>query len=151
MSKIFRDGGLGLALFYLQINFYKNSSENSTLNTSATILLYLGYTATSVSGLILIKSTLPEILSSKVAKNLAWISVIQFGLGSLLYIGSFGLWVVILSKYPLSVAYPIAIGLTLCFSTIVAVFFLSETVGVEKIFGTIFILFGIILISRESM
>lgn len=120
------------------------------MNIRITVILYIGYTLTSVAGLVFIKSAFPAFLAARTAGNFPWLEAMQLSIGAALYIGSFGLWMVILSQNPLSTAYPIAIGLTLCFSTIVAVFFLKETVGIAKLAGILFVFLGIYLISRES-
>jgi len=104
-----------------------------------------------VAGLIFIKSAFPAVLAARAAGNFEWLAAMQLGIGAALYIGSFGLWMVILSQNPLSTAYPIAIGLTLCFSTIVAIFFLKETVGIIKLTGIVLVFLGIYLISREPI
>lgn len=116
-----------------------------------TFILYLVYTVTSVSGLALIKSWLPKVISNHAASEFVWSSVALFGIGVLLYISSFGLWMIILLRSPLSTAYPVAIGLTLIFTTIVAATLLHETIGVEKILGIGLILAGIVLIFGESL
>lgn len=116
-----------------------------------TFMLYLVYTLTSVSGLALIKSWLPVVISTRAAGELAWSSTALFGMGVLLYISSFGLWMIILLRNPLSTAYPVAIGLTLIFTTIVAATLLHETISVEKLLGISLILAGIVLIFSKSL
>ena len=119
------------------------------MNTHATVMLYIGYTVASVAGLVFIKAAFPAFLAARSAGNIAWLPLTQLGIGAMLYIGSFGLWMVILSQNPLSTAYPIAIGLTMCFSTLVAYFFLNETIGVIKFLGIFLIFSGVYLIFKE--
>lgn len=121
------------------------------MNTHTTIILYIGYTLASVAGLIFIKAAFPAFLAARSVGNIAWLPLTQLGIGAILYIGSFGLWMLILSQNPLSTAYPIAIGLTLCFSTLVAYFFLNETIGIAKLAGIFLIFTGIYLIFREPI
>lgn len=104
-----------------------------------------------MAGLIFIKSAFPTVLAARAAVNFEWLAAMHLGVGAALYIVSFGLWMVILSQNPLSTAYPKAIGLTLCFSTIVAIFFLKETVGIVKFTGIVLVFFGDYLISREPI
>ncbi len=115
---------------------------------STTIILYVGYTLCSVAGIIIIKSAFPDILAARSAGMIKWAPLIQLGIGAVLYVISFGLWMVILSRYPLSMAYPVAIGLTLGFSTLIAFLFLQETIGFAKLVGIGLIFFGIFLIFR---
>jgi multidrug transporter EmrE-like cation transporter len=61
--------------------------------------------------------------------------------GAMLYIFSFLAWLVILTRQELSVAYPIAIGLTLTFSTIGAVVYLEEPVSIGRTAGIVFYIF----------
>lgn len=113
------------------------------------VALYVAYTLSSVIGLIAIKHAFPGFLAARAAGAIAWGSLIQLGIGSALYVGSFILWMVILSKTPLTVAYPIAIGLTVCFSTLAAVLLLQESVGIEKLGGIGLIILGIVLIFKN--
>ena len=99
--------------------------------TSAALLG--AYVATSSAGLLLIKRMLvrmagqkPDIFSP--SPDLAFLA-----LGCGLYIASFGLWLKVLSRLPLSTAYPIAIGLTLAFSTAGATMLLGERLPMLKI------------------
>jgi multidrug transporter EmrE-like cation transporter len=66
----------------------------------------------------------------------------------LLYAISFTVWLVILRSVPLAIAYPAAVGATLCGATAVAVIVLGETIGVSQGAGIALILIGIVLIFR---
>lgn len=114
------------------------------------VIIYLGYTVVSVAGLIMIKyasTDFGETLSSGVLDRT---KLILFGLGVVLYGCSFMIWLMILRNLPLSTAFPVAIGLTLLFSTIAAFLILKESIGMLKVVGMFFIFFGIILIFRDS-
>jgi multidrug transporter EmrE-like cation transporter len=49
----------------------------------------------------------------------------------------------------LSIAYPIAIGLTLVFSTLASWLVLSETISVLRLLGMLLIFIGIVVIARS--
>jgi len=115
-----------------------------------TLMLYIGYTLTSVAGLVIIKATFPSFLAARSAGNIAWASIVQLGVGAALYIASFGIWMIILSRNPLSTAYPIAIGLTLLFSTLVAYFYLHESIGAYKLAGIVLIFSGVFILFKDS-
>ncbi len=68
-------------------------------------------------------------------------------LGLVFYIISAFSWLIALSKLDLSVAYPmLSIGYVILM--LVSYFFLNESLGINKILGTLLIVGGIIFISR---
>ena len=69
--------------------------------------------------------------------------------GFVLYVISFVIWIKILARMPLSVAYPIAIGLTLAFSTAGAAVLLGERIGIVRIAGILLIFAGCVALSLE--
>lgn len=103
------------------------------------VALYIYYTVLSCVGLTLLKHSF----------NTA--HYLGVGLGAILYAASFGVWLLILSKIALSSAYPIAIGATLLFSSLLAVIFLGETFSLLKIMGVILIFVGICLVASQSV
>jgi multidrug transporter EmrE-like cation transporter len=113
------------------------------------IVLFAGYTIGSVVSLILIKQWLAPALAGwrtgvgMTAPSL-WVA-----LGICLYVLSFLTWMVILARNELSLAYPIAIGLTLAFSGVAAVIFLGEAVSITRIAGMLLILVGIAFVVRS--
>jgi len=70
-------------------------------------------------------------------------------LGLLFYAFSALLWIVVLTELNLSVAYPI-LGLSYILVLFFSYIFLGESLSAFKIFGTIFVLIGIIFIGVES-
>ena len=69
-------------------------------------------------------------------------------LGIFLHVGALGLWVVALTKVDISYAYPfIAVGYVLVL--LLGWLLLGENVDGWKVAGTIFIIFGIALISQS--
>jgi hypothetical protein len=92
--------------------------------------LYAGYTLTSVLGLIIAKQWLPAATTAWQVGTSIVMPGLMVGLGMGLYVVSFLLWMVILARNDLSVAYPTAIGLTLVFSTLTATVWLGEVMGI---------------------
>jgi multidrug transporter EmrE-like cation transporter len=72
--------------------------------------------------------------------------LLQLGAGALLYIGAFAVWLVILSRMELSIAYPVAVGLTLVFVTVGSTLVLNEAIGVVRLLGIALIFVGITLV-----
>ena len=74
------------------------------------IILFIGYALCSGFGLVILKTA----MNTKFIKDLNYIETffqVRFILGFLLYASGFLLWMVILSKYKLNIAFPIAISL----------------------------------------
>jgi len=112
-------------------------------------LLYGFYTAASVAGLILLKQNLANANLLISTGDFFAVDVLLVGAGAALYIGSFGIWLMILARNELSVAYPAAIGLTLAFSTIVARVVLNEPLSIGRVFGIFVVFIGISVIARS--
>lgn len=70
-----------------------------------------------------------------------------FILGGILYVAATGVWLVILSKLPLSIAYP-AQSLSYVLGIIGAYFLFKESISVSQVFGLLSILFGVFLMSK---
>lgn len=113
------------------------------------VSLYFGYTVASVTGLMLIKSYLPGAHAAIKQAAVNRFEVALTAAGAALYIGSFLLWLIILRRNELSVAYPTAIGLTLVFSTLGAGLFLGEQVSLGRLCGAAVIFLGIVLVTRS--
>ena len=111
--------------------------------------LYVVYAVASVVGLLLLKTWLKPLQLGFQITSLPVKPILYVCAGAMLYIFSFLAWLVILSRQELSVAYPIAIGLTLTFSTIGAVVYLGEPVSFVRTAGIVFIFSGILLIARS--
>ena len=112
------------------------------------LLLFLGYTIGSVTGLILLKRHLgPAMASVNGAIDVQeWLLVAG---GSGLYFGAFGLWLLILSRMELSVAYPIAVSLTLVFTAIGGSMLLGEVLSPLRILGLVLVFLGIVALVRS--
>ena len=115
---------------------------------SLDVVLFCVYTAASVAGLIIIKAGLTQPQASGQAANFLMAPTFVVGIGSVLYIASFLIWLLILRRNDLSVAYPIAIGLTLVFSTLAARIVIGEMISPARCLGVLVIFFGILLVTR---
>ena len=71
--------------------------------------------------------------------------------GIFLYALSFVMWLVILSKVNVSIAYPVTIGLTLVFTLIGARLFLHEALSIRGMLGISMIIVGIFLGTTKSL
>ena len=71
---------------------------------------------------------------------------VVLGLG--MYVLGAGLWLFVLSKVDVSMAYPF-VGLGFVMTMLLGWLFLQETVGMIRISGTFLIVIGVILVSRS--
>ena len=110
------------------------------------VVLFLLYAVFSGGGLIVLKSTLTgrEINLTGVLQLL---TDIKFIFGFILYALGFALWMVILSKFKLNFAFPIAMSLFFIVSSLGSYFLLSEDFSLKLIIGIAFCLTGIIIIN----
>jgi len=123
-------------------------AKSGTSSGVMSYFLFFGaYTVLSVSGLAILKHFLPQFsFSTRVPVRLAAF----LALGASLYAASFVTWLLILRTFPLATAYPIAVGLTICGTTILAVLILGETLGPVQILGIVSIMAGVILLARKA-
>ncbi len=70
-------------------------------------------------------------------------------IGLVLFVISAGMWLIVLSRIPLSLAYPFA-GLTYVFVTVFSKFFLNENVPAIRWLGLVLIVSGIFLVGRSA-
>ena len=109
--------------------------------------LFSGYVVASVSGLAILRQFLPRIASplrTRVPIEVrAWLL-----LGAFLYLLSFALWLLILRTVPLVVAYPVAVGLTICGTTLVGILVLREQLDLRQALGIALVLIGVVCISH---
>jgi drug/metabolite transporter (DMT)-like permease len=82
----------------------------------------------------------------KAAWDVATNLYVFLGLG--MYVLGAGLWLLVLSKVDVSLAYPF-VGLGFIMTMLLGWLFLHEGVGVERIIGTLLIAGGVVLVSRS--
>jgi multidrug transporter EmrE-like cation transporter len=110
-------------------------------------ILFLAYTTLSVTGIVLVKKWLPEattnVRDGALNSGPVWWTV----LGALAYIASFLLWMGLLTRAPLSVAYPVAVGATMCLTLVASLWIFKERPTVLQLIGSGLVLAGISLMS----
>lgn len=113
------------------------------------VWLFLGYTISSVAGLIILKHAVGRV---SFAAGSPWV-LSDLGMllaGAVLYVGGFALWLLVLARVELSVAYPIAVGLTLVFTTLASTLLFSEVVTTFRLVGIVLVFIGIVVITRSA-
>lgn len=110
--------------------------------------MFTGYALLSVAGVVLVKRWLPEARSAVAAGELMSAPVVGAAAGAASYCISFLLWMFVLTKAPLGVAYPIAIGTTLVLVLFASAIVFSERLGLAQLVGVGLVLLGITLIAR---
>src|SRR5262245_35021906 len=121
------------------------------MNNIAKVTLVAVYIAASVAGLATLRHFLPQV---QLPLNRATLppAGVRVGLlvGATMYVFSFGLWLLILRAVPLAVAYPAAVGLTICGSTAVSVLLLGERINLIQGTGIALVLVGVMMILRKN-
>lgn len=109
--------------------------------------LFAGYTVLSVTGLVTVKKWLPAAQSS--ISHGQWVSTPVWWAagGAFAYIVSFLLWMGFVTRAPLSVAYPIAVGTTLCLTVLASLIIFNERPTGVQLVGCIVVLLGIMMIA----
>lgn len=70
-------------------------------------------------------------------------------IGMLTYVVSFGLWIVVLSRVPVSIAYPM-LSLGYVVNAFMAYFLFQEALGAMKLTGIGIILIGVFVLARSA-
>lgn len=113
-----------------------------------TLLTFIVYVIVSGSGLIILKIALNETPLSP--KNLMQVFFnVKFLIGFSLYALSFLMFIFILSKFKLNVAYPLATALFFVYINLASYFILKESFSVQQVIGIIFCMFGVVLIALK--
>ena len=114
-----------------------------------TTWLFGGYTLLSVCGLLLLKANISAGVAVARGEGGGLRPVALTATGAVCYVAGFGLWLAILSRVPLSRAYPVAVGLTLLFTTVAAVVLLKEKAGIREGLGAVAIFIGVCLLAKD--
>jgi multidrug transporter EmrE-like cation transporter len=109
------------------------------------VLLFFAYTIASVAGLLIMKSRLPQAMAAWENALILTSPVMIVALGAILYITSFLIWIFILARYELSIAYPVCIGLALTCTALGASLLLGENIGLLRAIGIVLVFAGILL------
>lgn len=109
------------------------------------------YVAGSTSGVVLLKFFYNSIQYESIRDLISKTLNIYFLSGTALYIFSFLIWLYILSKMNLSIAYPVSVTLSFVSIILVSILFLREKFSWNLTIGTMLCLLGIyIIISGDT-
>jgi len=114
----------------------------------STPVLFAAYTIFSVSGMVLVKYAAPLLKAALAAGSGVAGPGSMVVTGATMYVAGFLLWMLILVREPLTIAYPIAVGLTMLFSTLCAGLFLRESVTWYSVLGALLVLAGVSLLAK---
>ena len=106
------------------------------------MMLLGGYVGASSTGLLLLKGSLTRIRATGAYMMTLSGDAVLLAIGLLLYFLSFGPWLGVLARLPLSTAFPLAIGLTLVLTTKGASLLFGERLGLLKLAGMLLIFAG---------
>ena len=112
-------------------------------------LLFALHSITTVTGLLLLKSSVQGIENYSLASLIGVISI-KFIIGLVLYLIAFFISLVILSKFPLGVSISIMLPLTIISANLMGYFFLNENVSFQAILGMTIIFIGLAFIYSDS-
>jgi Membrane transporters of cations and cationic drugs len=112
------------------------------------VLLFAAFTVCTSSGLLLFKYGWPGFQEAYASGHWLTRSAMFVVAGAALYAISFLLWLLIVSRLDLTIAYPVAIGLALVAITAGAALLLGEPLTITRVGGAALILAGIVLIVR---
>ena len=112
--------------------------------------LLAAYTVASSVGLLMIKSGLAETTSLSASALQQALASPIFVIGALLYVISFAAWIGVLAAMPLSIAYPLAMGLTLTCTSVGAAVLLGERPDAATLAGIVCVFAAVVLFSIGS-
>jgi multidrug transporter EmrE-like cation transporter len=100
----------------------------------------------SACGLVLLRFSMPLLLATP--RQLTYISIGAGALGVVAYAASFILWLFILSRNPVTFAFPITTAITIASTTVLAWAVLGETVTGTQIIGICLLCVAIFFVGR---
>ena len=112
-------------------------------------LLFLMQAVISAAGVLILRANLDGFTFRSSVTNIREIGPIL--LGVFVYGLSFLMWLAILSRTNVSIAYPITIGLTLVFTLLGARIFLNETLSMQAAIGVTLITVGVLIGGSKSL
>jgi len=59
-------------------------------------------------------------------------------------------WFFVVEKYPVSIAFPVYVGVLFCVVTVCSTLFLKETISTQHLVGLALILVGVVVVSRAA-
>lgn len=119
------------------------------MTSRTTVLLFAAYTVLSVAGLLLLRGNVSGAVAAVRGGGGGLQAVVLTAGGIVCYMAGFAFWLVILSRVPLTRAYPTAVGLTLVFTTGTAWALLGEKVGLRELAGAVAVFLGVWLLTAR--
>ncbi len=117
-------------------------------NAAISVSLYAAYAIATTAGLLLVKAWFPAARQAWAASDWLAGGSIAVVAGALLYVASFLIWLAIVERHPLTIAYPVAIGIAMITLSAGAAFFLHETLDAVRLVGMGLIVLGTVLVVR---
>lgn len=117
-------------------------------------MIVMVYVVCSAGGLLLIKDIFnARVIEGNPVWHVEWLFRLlmngRFLSGFFLYFLGFVIWLYMLSRYEMSLAFPIASGALYAGLLIGSAFWLHEDIGVMRVAGVFLILAGILFVSRS--
>jgi len=112
------------------------------------VVLFASHSMTNVLGLLILKNSVSELENFSI-ESVVSILTLETLFGLFLYVTAFVISLIILNKFPLSVAVSIMLPLSLITSTFMGYIILDENISIKTIVGIFFIFVGIFFIYLE--
>lgn len=116
----------------------------------STIIFIFVYLVCSVSGLMLLKTSITGLELNSLPSYIGLLLNLKFVVGFFLYATSFLVWLVLLSKKDLSSIYPVVMGLSYLLIMLAAVLILKEDFTLGKVIGAVLIGLGVVTILMQK-
>jgi multidrug transporter EmrE-like cation transporter len=117
-------------------------------STAFIALLYAAYALASTIGLLIVKAWFPAARKAWDAGDWLASGSLAVAGGAALYVVSFLIWLAIVERHPLTIAYPLAIGIATVTLTAGAALFLHEGLEAVRLAGIALIVLGAALVVR---
>jgi multidrug transporter EmrE-like cation transporter len=114
--------------------------------------LYLAMALLTATGLTWIKHDLALLGGTIDGPSLlafGWAGAAALAAATAVYLSGMLLWLIVLGRNQMSIAYPIGIGLSLAATTLAAIVVLGEPVGAPRLLGIAAILAGAVCIGKS--
>jgi drug/metabolite transporter (DMT)-like permease len=117
-----------------------------------TVIVFVAfYAATSATALVLLRSSMPNMLSGIRGNGYTSRYVAIFAVGMALYLITLLMWLYLVANNDLGVLYPMAVAFVTIFSVLGAAVFLKEQLNWLHVLGACAIIFGVFLVYRASL
>lgn len=111
------------------------------LSATAQIVFKIGMSSKEIQRVIALQENWPLIIWEIFSHHYVISGLVFYGLGALL-------WLFVLSRVDVSMAYPF-VGLGFIVTMVLGMLLLGEHVNLTRIIGTIFVVTGVVLVSRS--